>query len=78
MADEHEERIQRICLALSDIPAGVPARLDTVKKAGVPVLAWGNFLTIALNFVILAFVIFVMIKPMNRLKKEVPAAFHPQ
>ena len=59
--------------ALSDIPAGVPATLDAVKKAGVPVIAWGNFLTIALNFIILAFVIFLMVKQMNRLKKEAPA-----
>ena len=61
-------------IALSDIPAGVPATLDAVKKAGVPVLAWGNFLTIALNFIILAFIIFLMVKQMNRLKKEAPAA----
>ena len=60
--------------ALSDIPAGVPATLDAVKKAGIPALAWGNFLTIALNFIILAFIIFLMVKQMNRLKKEVPAA----
>ena len=64
-------------LALSDIPAGVPATLDAVKKAGVPVLAWGNFLTIALNFIILAFIIFLMVKQMNRLKKEAPAVPPP-
>ena len=61
-------------IALSDIPAGVPATLDAVKKAGVPVLAWGNFLTIALNFIILAFIIFLMVKQMNRLKKQAPTA----
>ena len=64
-------------IALSDIPAGVPATLDAVKKAGVPVLAWGNFLTIALNFIILAFIIFLMVKQMNRLKKEAPAVAPP-
>ena len=64
-------------IALSDIPAGVPATLDAVKKAGVPVLAWGNFLTIALNFIILAFIIFLMVKQMNRLKKEAPAVPPP-
>ena len=61
-------------IALADIPAGVPPTLDAVKKAGVPVLAWGNFLTITLNFIILAFIIFLMVKQMNRLKKQAPAA----
>lgn len=46
--------------------------LVEAKKAGA-VLAYGNFITIALNFVILAFIIFLMVKQMNRLKKEQPA-----
>jgi large conductance mechanosensitive channel len=46
--------------------------LAEAKKAGA-VLAYGNFITIALNFVILAFIIFLMVKQMNRLKKEQPA-----
>ena len=46
-----------------------------LSKAGVPLLAYGNFLTILLNFIILAFVIFQLVKIMNRFKKEaVPAA----
>jgi len=61
-------------IALADIPAGVPPTLDALKKAGVPVLAYGNFLTILLNFIILAFVIFIMVKQINRLKRETPAA----
>jgi large conductance mechanosensitive channel len=60
-------------LALREIPPGVPATLDAVKKAGIPVFAWGNFVTIALNFAILAFVIFLMVKQINRLKREAPA-----
>ncbi|MND08572.1 Large-conductance mechanosensitive channel [compost metagenome] len=40
----------------------------------MPVLAWGNFLTILLNFLILAFVIFLMVKQINRLRREAPAA----
>ena len=44
--------------------------LDALRKAGVPVLAYGNFITIAVNFVILAFIIFMMVKQINRLKKE--------
>lgn len=59
-------------VVLGDIPTGVENNLATLKKAGVPVLAYGNFITIALNFTILAFVIFVMIKQINRLKREAP------
>ena len=45
--------------------------LTEAKKAGA-VLAYGNFLSVLLNFVILAFVIFLMVKQMNRLRKEPP------
>ncbi|MBU0745424.1 MAG: MscL family protein, partial [Gammaproteobacteria bacterium] len=55
------------------VPAGTAMTLDAVKKAGVPVFAYGNFLTVAVNFVILAFIIFLMIKQVNRLKREAPA-----
>jgi large conductance mechanosensitive channel len=54
---------------LGDEPAGVPRTLDALKKAGVPVLAWGNFITIAVNFLILAFVIFLMVRQINRLRR---------
>jgi large conductance mechanosensitive channel len=60
-------------VALAPIPANIPHTLEAVKKAGVPVLAWGNFVTIALNFLIHAFVIFLMVKQINRLKREAPA-----
>jgi large conductance mechanosensitive channel len=59
-------------LALRDVPPGVPLTLEAVRKAGVPVFAWGSFVTVALNFAILAFIIFVMIKQINRLKSEAP------
>ena len=55
------------------VPAGTENTLSALKKAGVPVFAYGNFLTIALNFLVLAFIIFVMVKQINRLKKEAPA-----
>ncbi len=45
--------------------------LAEAKKQGA-VLAYGNFLTIAINFIILAFIIFLMVKQMNRLKREAP------
>ena len=47
------------------------AVLADAKKAGA-VLAYGNFITIALNFVILAFIVFMMVKQMNKMKKEAP------
>jgi large conductance mechanosensitive channel len=47
--------------------------LVEAKKAGA-VLAYGSFLTILLNFIILAFIIFLMVKQMNKLKREAPPA----
>ena len=61
-------------LALKDIPPGVAPTLEAVRKAGIPVFAWGNFLTVAINFLILAFVIFLLVKQINRLKREAPPA----
>ena len=46
---------------------------DALSKAGVPLFADGNFITVALNFVILAFIIFMMVKQINRMKKNTPA-----
>ena len=60
-------------VALKEIPAGTAMTLDAVKKAGVPVFAYGNFFTVVLNFAILAFIIFMIVKQMNKLKKDVPA-----
>lgn len=61
-------------IALGTPPAGTVMTLDNLKKAGVPVFAYGNFITVAVNFAILAFIIFLMIKQMNRLKQEAPTA----
>jgi large conductance mechanosensitive channel len=59
-------------IALNNQPAGLT--LAEAKKAGA-VFAYGNFLTIVINFLILAFIIFIMVRQMNRLKKEAaPAA----
>ena len=55
-------------ISLSDkVAAGLP--LADAKKLG-PVLAWGNFLTIVLNFLIVAFCIFMVVKGMNRMKRR--------
>jgi len=59
-------------IALQDIPEGVPRTLAALKQAGVPVFAYGNFITVGLNFIILAFIIFIMVKWINKLKREAP------
>jgi large conductance mechanosensitive channel len=65
-------------ILLGQPPAGTAMTLDALKKAGVPVLAYGNFITVAVNFTILAFIIFMMVRQINRLKSapapEAPAA----
>ena len=59
---------------LASPPAGYsgPMTYEALTKAGVPLFAYGNFITVALNFVILAFVIFLMVKQINRLKRAAP------
>jgi large conductance mechanosensitive channel len=59
---------------LAEVPAGTAQTLAAVKEAGVPVLAYGSFLTVLLNFLIMAFIIFQMVKTMNRMKRAEPAA----
>ena len=61
-------------VVLGTPPAGTATTLDALKKAGVPVFAYGNFITVAVNFAILAFIIFMMVKQMNRMKREAPPA----
>ena len=61
-------------VVLGSVPVGTATTLDALKKAGVPVFAYGNFITVAVNFVILAFIIFLMIKQINRLKRKDEAA----
>lgn len=53
------------------VPFGLP--LAEAKKLG-PVLAWGSFFTVVLNFLILAFVVFLMVKGMNSLRRKREAA----
>jgi large conductance mechanosensitive channel len=61
-------------LALKPLPEGTPHTLAAAKAAGVPVFAYGNFLSVVINFVILAFIIFQMVKAMNRLRHQTPPA----
>ena len=65
-------------LILGKVPEGTATTLDALKKAQVPVFAYGNFITILVNFVILAFIIFIMVKQVNRLRKEEPAPPAPE
>jgi large conductance mechanosensitive channel len=53
------------------------ATLVEAKKAGA-VFAYGNFITIVINFAILAFIIFLMVKQMNKLKKDMPPSAAPE
>ncbi len=59
-------------------PAGYagPMTYEALTKAGVPLLAYGNFITIAINFIILAFIIFLMVRKFNavRARFETPKA----
>src|SRR6187431_1280696 len=62
-------------IMLKSPPAGYsgPMTYEALTKAGVPLFAYGNFITVAINFLILAFIIFLMVKQINRLKRETPA-----
>jgi len=60
-------------IVLGDNPAKL-ATLADLKKAGIATFAYGNFLTVLLNFIILAWIIFLMVKAMNRMKKAEPPA----
>ena len=65
-------------VVLGNVPPGTAMTLDALKKAQVPVFAYGNFITILVNFIILAFIIFMMVKQMNRLRKAEEAAPAPE
>ena len=62
---------------LAAIPPNIPHTLEAVKKAGIPVIAWGNFTNIVFYFMILAFVVFLMVRAVNRLRREAPKAPPP-
>src|SRR6185436_18387184 len=67
-------------IALGSPPANYngPMTYEALTKAGVPLLAYGNFITVVINFLILAFIIFVMVRQINRLRRaEPPAAAAP-
>ena len=55
-------------IILGSVPDNVPKTYDALKKAGVPIFAYGNFITISINFILLAFVIFQMVKVVNKIR----------
>lgn len=67
----------QLFVALAEVPQGVPMVLADVQKAGIPVLAYGSFITVTINFTILAFIIFIMVRQINRLKREVDTVVAP-
>ena len=64
-------------ILLGPVPAGYTGSMTdyaALKKAGAPVLGWGSFVTEVVSFVILAFIIFLMIKAANRAMRKGPDA----
>ena len=64
-------------IVLGAVPDNVPRTFDVLKKAGIPIFAYGNFITISINFILLAFVIFQMVKIINRIRDEEPKPAAP-
>lgn len=64
-------------ILLGDVPASYTGALTdyaALKKAGVPIFGYGKFLTVLVNFLIIAFVIFQLVRAANKLAKPAPAA----
>lgn len=61
-------------ITLGKIPADYKGAMTyaDMSKAGVSMFAYGNFITVAINFLILAAIIFIMVKKMNSMKKAAP------
>ena len=59
-------------IVLGDNPGKLTSYAD-LKKAGIATFAYGNFITVLINFIILAWIIFMMVKAMNRMKRAEPA-----
>jgi large conductance mechanosensitive channel len=64
-------------VVLSDVPAGTADNYAALKEAGVSMLAYGQFLTVLINFILLAWIIFLMVKVMNRMRRKEEAAPAP-
>ncbi|AWT48416.1 large conductance mechanosensitive channel protein MscL [Psychrobacter sp. YP14] len=65
-----ELNFKNMFILLGDAPEGVAMTYDALKEAGVPLLAYGSFITVLINFLILAFIIFMMVKGMNKMRRK--------
>ncbi|HKW80863.1 MAG TPA: large conductance mechanosensitive channel protein MscL [Casimicrobiaceae bacterium] len=67
-------------IMLGPVPAGYngPMTYEALTKAGVPLVGYGNFITALINFIILAFIIFWMVRQMSSVRERLsPAAAPP-
>jgi len=65
---------------LGPVPEGYEGSLtsyEELKKAGAPVLGWGQFITVLINFLILAFIVFLLVKAANKAMRRGPDAAGP-
>jgi large conductance mechanosensitive channel len=65
-------------MPLGPVPAGTANTLAAVKATGVPVFAYGSFITALINFLIMAFVIFMIVRQANRLMARGADAATPE
>ena len=63
--------------SIPDTFAGSPASYADLKAAGIPVLGWGSFITVVINFLILAFVIFLIVRAASKAMKRGEEAAGP-
>ena len=64
-----EINFEGMFLVLGDVPEGIAMTYDALKEAGVPVLAYGSFITVLINFLILAFIIFMIVRTVNKMRR---------
>ena len=68
-------------IVLGEVPANLAGSTDyaALKKAGVPLFGYGEFVTQAVNFLIVAFIIFLLVRAVNRIvpKADAPAPAEP-
>ncbi len=69
-----ELNFKNMFIVLGEVPDGLARNYETLKEAGVPILAYGNFITVLINFIILAFIIFMMVRFVNNLRRKEAAA----
>jgi large conductance mechanosensitive channel len=60
----------KLFVVLGTVPDTVPRTFDALKKAGIPIFAYGNFITISINFILMSFVIFQMVKIVNKVRSQ--------